>query len=254
MHAPHEHLGHAAPATIPSRCEGRGARSAGDAHNCEHQDFAHARPPPAKHIYIYDVLAAIQRQPCSTPSSRHIAPGMIRAGASGTTTQYDMGGIRRVAPPLRPRRATSPPIHAKTASRAERSANRPSLGHFVTTQTTPLRHHARRGIRQRLSPAHGNRHQVRTGHFKHSISRYCEHANRPCQPPATNKGTPAPWRATPRHVGTHIPGPPRAPSLSRARPATRHQPQRRPTPWPTRPCWLKISDLTLFSHLPLDIM
>lgn len=99
MHAPHEHLGHAAPATIPSRCEGRGARSAGDARNCEHQDFAHARPPPAKHIYIYDVLAAIQRQPCSTPSSRHIAPGMIRAGASGTTTQYDMGGIRRVAPP-----------------------------------------------------------------------------------------------------------------------------------------------------------
>ena len=102
----------------------------------------HARPTPAKYIYMYDVPAAIQRQPCSTTSCRHTALGMIRAGTSGTTTQYDMGGIRRVAPPCalgaRPARPSTqkPPVaqNARPIAHPLVILSQPKRHPFVTTQ------------------------------------------------------------------------------------------------------------------------
>lgn len=251
VHAPHEPLGHAAPATTLPSAKGVGRVAQETRATASTRTARNARPPSAKNSYMYDVPAATQRQPCFTPSSRHTAVGMIpqeHPARQHSTTWAASGAPLPLAPAARPARpATQKPPAAQNA------ANRPFLGHFITTQTTPLRHHARRGMRRRLSPAHGNRPKRGLATLNlpfHGVANTPPPASAICHQP----GDAIPLSYPPLHAGAHMPG--RPASLPCPAHATQSGavPQRRPTPWPTGPCWRKISDLTLFSHLPLDIM
>jgi hypothetical protein len=202
--------------TLATPTEGwwRGAGSAGDAPNCEHQDFAARQSAAAKHIYMYDVPAGTGTCPALPP-----APPPSACPAARQATRHGQHPS-----PRHPRtcRALAPPSHAKTVNRAGCSASRPTLGHFVTTQTSRLRHHARRGMCRRRPPAHRNRPQVQLLHFQPMISRHCRNAPAYARRlPPTGK-TPSPCRTPPLHASAHMPGPPNAPPLPRARHAIRH--------------------------------
>lgn len=121
--------------TLATPAEGgwRGAGSAGDAPNCEHQDFAARQPAAAKHVYMYDVPAVARHLPCPTPPSSRTALGMIRAATHDT--HPDTGNVRRVAT-LAP--AARPPLPATQKPSTAQSARAVAPPLVILSQ--PKRH------------------------------------------------------------------------------------------------------------------
>lgn len=131
-----------------------------------------------------------------------------------------MGGIRRAAPP-RTRRAPSPPSHAKTASRAERSQSPIPWSFYHNPNDTPSSPRKARDAPKALTRSREPP-QARISHFKPSISRRCEYATSRIShlPPTRGRHPlvvpPAPCRCS--HAR-----PPSVPPLPRARHAIRRR-------------------------------
>jgi|GEM_PF-5102210 hypothetical protein len=243
MHAPHAPHGHVAPAD--SR-RGRMAR-AGSRRRCAQLGTSGSRGTPIRRprkAYIwYDVPTASS----TSPAPLRLPPATPPRHDPHRATWHAPRHAPLLAPALRsPRPATPKPSAAQNAH--------PALGHFVTTQTTRLRHHARRGMCRRRPPAHVNLPAGRAFSLQTHDFKMLQTRPGLCPPSASNRENAIPLPLSTAHVGVHMPGQPSTSPLPAHAAQSGSLPQGRPTPWATRPCWRKISDLTLFPHLPLDIM
>lgn len=200
------------------------------------------RPPSASPApYPLPSATPPRHDPRRTPGT-HTAHG----------TQPDMGSIDRAHPAL-PR--AHPALPRKNRQPRRTLGQSPPLGHFITTQTAHLRHHARRGMCRRRSPTHGNRSREQPPHFQlcdfRMLRARSSTSSATCHQPEGGAIPLPSHRSMPALTCRDRPAPP--PFRARAT-QSGTLPQGRPTPWATRPCWRKINDLTLFPHLPLDIM